>query len=267
MRKYLSFFRIRFVNSLQYRSAAAAGIATQFAWGGLEILAYRAFFQASPESFPMGFGALASYIWLRQALLALYMTWFFENEIFESITKGNIAYELARPIGIYAMRFTRSMANRLSKAVLRCMPILLVAALLPAPYGIGLPADFKAGFWFVITAVLGFLVTVSFCMLIYISAFYTISTLGVRVVATTIADFLGGSLIPLPFLPENIRELFELLPFAAMIDVPFRVYGGDITGNEIYERAALQLFWEIVLTIIGVLLTRRALRRVTAQGG
>ena len=267
MKKYLSFFRIRFVNSLQYRSAAAAGIATQFAWGALELLAFRAFYQTSPEGFPMSFDALASYVWLRQALLALYMTWFFENEIFEAITKGNIAYEMARPIGIYAMWFTRSLASRLSRAVLRCMPILLVAALLPAPYGIGLPPTPAAGIWFIITAVLGFLVTVSLCMLIYISAFYTLSVLGVRIVITTIADFLGGSLIPLPFLPENMQGLLSLLPFASMIDVPFRIYGGDIVGNEIYQRAALQVFWLITLTSLGALWTRHALRRVVSQGG
>ena len=32
MKKYLSFFRIRFIAGLQYRAAAWAGIATQFAW-------------------------------------------------------------------------------------------------------------------------------------------------------------------------------------------------------------------------------------------
>ena len=33
MRKYQAFFRIRFINTLQYRSAAIAGMATQLAWG------------------------------------------------------------------------------------------------------------------------------------------------------------------------------------------------------------------------------------------
>lgn len=33
MNKYLSFFRLRFVNSLQYRSAAFAGIATSSSGG------------------------------------------------------------------------------------------------------------------------------------------------------------------------------------------------------------------------------------------
>jgi ABC-2 type transport system permease protein len=39
MRPYRALFRIRFTNSLQYRVAAFAGLATQFAWGFMYILA------------------------------------------------------------------------------------------------------------------------------------------------------------------------------------------------------------------------------------
>ena len=48
MRKYLSFFRIRFSMGLQYRAAAAAGIVTQFVWGGMEVLVFRAFYPLQP---------------------------------------------------------------------------------------------------------------------------------------------------------------------------------------------------------------------------
>ena len=33
MKKYFSFFWVRFAATLQYRAAAAAGVCTQFAWG------------------------------------------------------------------------------------------------------------------------------------------------------------------------------------------------------------------------------------------
>ena len=42
-RQYTTLFRVRFLAGLQYRAAALAGIATQFAWGGLMVLLYRAF--------------------------------------------------------------------------------------------------------------------------------------------------------------------------------------------------------------------------------
>ena len=94
MKKYLSFFRLRFLMNLQYRTAAWAGIATQFVWGGLEISVFGAFYKTQPEQFPMTFQATVNYIWLQQAFLALFAAWILENEIFESIRDGNIAYEM-----------------------------------------------------------------------------------------------------------------------------------------------------------------------------
>ena len=71
MKKYLSFFRMRFLMGLQYRAAAAAGVITQFTWGFMELLVFRAFYQADASAFPMSFEAVVSYIWLQQAFLAL----------------------------------------------------------------------------------------------------------------------------------------------------------------------------------------------------
>ena len=52
-RKYLAFFRLRFSVGLQYRTAALAGIVTQFVWGSMEVLMFRAFYRSDPGSFPM----------------------------------------------------------------------------------------------------------------------------------------------------------------------------------------------------------------------
>ena len=43
MKKYLSFFRMRFLMGLQYRAAAAAGVVTQFTWGFMELLVDKKF--------------------------------------------------------------------------------------------------------------------------------------------------------------------------------------------------------------------------------
>ena len=73
-RQYTTLFRVRFLAGLQYRAAALAGIATQFAWGGLMVLLYRAFYEADPAAFPMPLQATCSYIWMQQAFLAVCRT-------------------------------------------------------------------------------------------------------------------------------------------------------------------------------------------------
>lgn len=112
MRACFSFFRIRFLAGLQYRSAAWAGIATQFVWGGMTLLLYAAFYKTGADAFPMTFPALASYIWLQQALLALFMTWYFDGEILDAVVTGAVAYELCRPADLYAMWFAKGLAVR-----------------------------------------------------------------------------------------------------------------------------------------------------------
>ncbi|SHO53087.1 ABC transporter permease [Anaerocolumna xylanovorans] len=267
MKKYLSFFRIRFTYGLTYRAAALAGIVTQFAWGALEILMFKAFYDYNRASFPMDFSALTSYIWLQQALLALYMVWFFELELFDLIVSGNVAYELCRPISLYNMWFTRNMATRLSKAVLRAFPILIVAVLLPEPYGLSLPKDTKAAFWFLISLMLAFLVVIAFCMIVYIICFYTISSLGVRLLTSAISELLTGAVIPLPFFPEKLGKVVSYLPFASMQNLPLRIYGGDILGSEIYKGILLQVFWCAALVLTGKWMLSHALHKVTVQGG
>ena len=248
MKKYLSFFRLRFSMGLQYRAAALAGIATQFAWGGMEILVFRAFYEADASSFPMSFSATASYIWMQQAFLALFAAWMIENEIFD-------------------MWFSRSMALRLSRAVLRCFPILIFAAFLPEPYGMCAPASIFHFLLFLITLLLGLMVTVAFCMLVYILTFFTISPDGLRMVFVSAVEFFAGAVIPLPFFPRKLQLLFELLPFASMQNVPLRIYSGSMTEPEMTKAMILQIFWLIVLAAGGRALSIFAEKKVVVQGG
>lgn len=252
---------------LQYRAAALAGIATQFAWGLMEIIIYSAFYKSGADSFPMTMQATASYIWLQQSFLMLFMTWFVENEIVDAIQNGGVAYELCRPIDLYHMWFSRTIANRLASGVLRCFPILLVAFIVPAPYGLVLPPDVVTSLLFLLTIVLGFLVAVSLCMLIYVLTFFTMSPKGLQIFSVTIVDFLSGGVIPIPFFPDGIRRGLELLPFGSMQNVPFRVYSGDIVGGECMEAVLVQVFWLVAITALGKFLCGIAIRQVKVQGG
>lgn len=267
MKKYLSFFRLRFAMGLQYRIAALAGIITQFVWGFMEIMILRAFYRADAASFPMRFSATASYIWLQQAFLAFFATWMMENDIFESIVNGNIVYELCRPISIYNMWFSRSIATRLSRAILRCFPILIVAAFIPYPYGIDAPASPLHFFLFVLTLILGLVVTVSFCLLIYVLTFFTISPQGLRMVFTSSVEFFAGAIIPLPFFPEKVQKFMELLPFASMQNVALRIYSASMSPDEMKKAILLQVFWMFVVIAAGKMLCRLAEKRIRVQGG
>ena len=255
MRPYLSLMKIRYTNDLQYRAAAAAGCATQLAFGLIFILVYYAFYREGGAEFPMEMKAVASYIWLEQAFLALFMGWFFDREILNGIQSGTVAVELCRPVNLYRMWYVKTLAVRFSKATLRFAPILLVAALLPEPIGLSLPASFGAFCLFAVT------------MLVYTATFYTLSPAGITQIAMVTIEFFSGQLLPLPFYPPVLYKICSWLPFASISNVPFRIYSGDLAGGAMAQAIALQAFWLVALTALGSAWNRRALRRVVVQGG
>lgn len=268
MKKYLSFFQMRFHMGLQYRSAVMGVIVTQLPWGLMECLAFRTFQEADPDVFPMEFSAVVAYMWLKEAFYLLFTVWGnVDQELFDLILKGDIAYELCRPVSIYQMWFARVSAARIANAALRCVPIMTVALLLPEPFRLQLPRDLKTLLFFVAAMVLAVGVTVSFCMLVYTAAFFTISPNGLRLFFMSAVEFLSGSILPIPFMPDPVRKVVELLPFAGMMNAPLRIYSGDLAGQAMWKALGLQIFWFVVMVAVGKWLCRMAERRMVIQGG
>jgi len=267
MGKYWSFFKMRLMAGLQYRAAALAGMSTQFVWGAMEILLYRAFWLESPERFPMGMEALSAYIWLQQAFLTLFALWNWEYDILESVKTGAVAYELLRPADLYSMWMARSAANRLARAALRMAPVLVVASLIPAPYGLGLRVSPAVFGLFLLSMALMVLVVCAYSLLVCALTFYLTDPNGIMVLSVAAADLLGGAVVPLPFLPAGLRRFAQLTPFASMQNVPLRIFSGDIPLPEIPGVMGLQIFWITALIGAGYLLTRNGLRRAAILGG
>ena len=267
MKTYLSLIKMRFINGLQYRAAALAGIATQFAFGFMFISMYLAFYRTNPDAFPMEISQIVSYIWIQQAFLGMYMTWLFEMDIFSDITSGQVSYDLAKPFDIYGKWFCQCTARRLSITLLRCFPIIIVGFLLPYPYTMILPPDIIQLIMFLLSSALALSVVVAFSMIIYISTFYTMSSAGMRIVGAVLGDFLAGHILPLPFFPNGFRQVAELLPFAAMQNMPLRIYTGNIAGTDAIGGVFFQIFWLVVLIALGKAWMNRTLKRVVIQGG
>lgn len=171
MKKYITVFRIRFINSLQYRAAAFGEILKSFAWAFMEILAYTALYRTAGNAFPMEFSQTVSYVWMQQILFLMYSVVFGDEEIYTAIGSGSIAYELVRPMGLYGRWFSQSAANRVAFMSVNSLPVLFIAALLPKPYRMVLPQNLMQLLLFLISAVIALGVVVAFAMLMYVSLF------------------------------------------------------------------------------------------------
>lgn len=267
MKKYVMFFKLRFSTGIQYRMASVTALTTQLIWGVMECLAFKAIAEASGNSLPMNYSSIVTYIWLKESLYVLFSTWAKDNDLFAMIENGNLAYELCRPLSIYSMWFSRMTGARISEAFLCCIPILACSFLMPNPYRMTLPVSGGSFMLFLLTLCLAIGITVTFCMLVYMLSFFTISPQGWRMVLTGAVEFLSGNIIPLPFFPKKYLFLVELSPFAYMQNVPFRIYSGDLSGGEVYPYLIKQIFWLLFLMFAGIIVWKQAEKRIVIQGG
>jgi ABC-2 type transport system permease protein len=83
----------------------------------------------------------------------------------------------------------------------------------------------------------------------------------------TISELFAGLVIPIPFFPDFLKPIVNILPFRYMGDLSFRLYSGHIPVNEAIPLILIQIIWIIILVVIGYLLTNKALKRVVVQGG
>lgn len=267
MRAYYSLFKMRLLKGLRYRAAALAGISTQFFWGFIYIMIFEAFYGSTAAVQPISLRELIQVTWLQQSFLVFIMLWYRDPELFNLITSGNIAYELCRPADLYGLWYAKLIAQRLSGALLRCFPIIIIASLLPYPYTFSLPKSPAAFILFLITLILGLILIVAISMLIYISTFYTMSPMGSLLIFSVLGEFFSGLVIPIPLMPEAIKKLTYLLPFRYTSDLPFRLYAGNIGIREGVISIGIQLLWIAILVTLGRLWMKKALRKVIIQGG
>ena len=268
MRVYLSLFKIKFMNNIQYRAAALAGISTQFFFGIVFIMVYLAFYQSSNTiNAPMEWRELVSYLWLNQAFFSLVYIWQKDREFLNMIKDGNIAYELCRPINFYKKWYTTMYGNRIAAVLLRFSPVLLVAFLLPEPYKLYLPISISAFIFFIIALIISSFLVTAIMILFHIITFFTLDERGIMTFLMVTGEIFAGGTIPISFFPSFLQKIAYILPFRYIADLPFRIYSGNVTISNAIPDLIGGVIWLIVVIILGYLLSQKATKKAVIQGG
>jgi len=267
MKFYLSYFKLRFITGLQYRMAAWAGLVTQLFFGLIFIMVYLAFYESGSGDVPMTISQLVSYLWLNQSFFALFNMYCKDGEIIDVIKNGNIAYELVRPKKLYFVWFAKIIGQRLAMVTLRCIPVLVITFFLPSPYKLSLPVSLTSFLLFVLTLITGALLMTAIVTLYHVITLKTLNEKGISNIFAAVAELLSGLVVPIPFFPKFLQVISDYLPFRYMSDLPFRIYAGNISVQEGLFGLIIQVFWVIIIMVMGYLITNKSLKRVVVQGG
>ncbi len=271
MRRYWAVISTRFRMLLQYRAAAVAGIFTQSFWGFVRIMVLEAFYRSNTGASPMNLPEMAAYVWLGQALLAI-LPWNADPEVRSMVRTGSVAYELARPIDLYGMWYARSIAIRTAPTLLRCIPMTIFAMFVLPLIGLGEwrlipPPSVACGLAFAIVVVGAIALSCAFTMLVNLAVLWTMSVDGLTVIAVTLVIVGSGMVIPLPLFPAWSQWIFRSLPFAGMVDLPFRLYSGNIPARDLVWVMLHQWIWVAMLVLLGRWWLSHLTQRMVVQGG
>lgn len=263
MRAYLSAFRMRRKMELQYRGAVLGGVICQVFFGLILVAIYRAMYAGKPQEIPLSH--ITSYVWLQQAFFRMLLA--SDPELTDKIRTGSIAYDLCRPLDLYGFYYVRIMAQKMTGSLLRAVPMLVFAFLLPEGWGLMLPAS-AAGFtWSLAGLFLGLLCV---CALENITMGFTMRTLdarGMQALLNLLMMILAGNILPLTLFPDSWQRVITLLPYAQLLDAPIRLYTGDTPPSAAPGILLLQVIWILLLTGIGILFWRANQKRLEIQGG
>ena len=256
-------FRLRQRMETQYRGAMLGGIVCQVFFGLILIALYRALYASRPQNLPLQ--DVVTYVWLQQAFFR--MLFATDPDLMDKIRTGSIAYDLCRPVDLYGFYFARIAAQKLTGSLMRAVPMLAVAALLPAGWGIALPASLP-GLLLSLTALALGLMCVS--ALENITMGITMRTLdprGIQAMLNMLMMILSGNLLPLTLFPDAWQRVITLTPYAQLLDAPIRLYTGACPPERAFSALILQAAWTVCLVLCGSLLWRRNRRRLVVQGG
>ena len=120
---------------------------------------------------------------------------------------------------------------------------------------------------FAVAIVCTLLLSCALTTLMNITLLWTVSADGATVMLTVLVTLFSGMVIPLPLFPDWAQPVLMALPFAGLVDLPYRIYSRNIPTSELPRVLAHQIFWTATLVFIGRWLLVRGMRRIVVQGG
>ncbi|MFJ8018321.1 ABC transporter permease [Streptomyces sp. NPDC096339] len=250
-----------------YGTATAAGVFTNTVFGFILAYTYIALWDERPGLGGYDQAQALTFVWVSQGLLAAGALFGggFQEEIQERVRTGDIAVDLYRPADLQMWWLASDMGRAGFQLVGRGVLPLVAGSLV---FTLALPADPVRWALFLVSVGLGLVVSFAVRYLLGLMAFWLMDGSGINLVATVVAIFFSGMLLPLTVFPGGFGEFVRVLPWSAILQVPVDVLMGRHAGAGSVVRAlGFQACWALVLLGVGRVLQSAATRKVVVQGG
>ena len=186
-------------------------------------------------------------------------------QIAADIKDGNISQFLLKPIDYLTYRFCLFFSGRVTYLAVTVVPLAIFIFYLRKYFV--LPPSWGMFGWFLIsiglTALLQFFMSYLMAML----AFWVMEVSTFIFILFAFEYIASGHLFPLNILPPALERVLYFTPFPYQLYFPVSVYLGKVTGRELAQGLAVQLFWVVAMYFCARFAWNRGIKKYAAAGG
>ena len=264
MNVYLAFVAKSFQKRMQYRVANLAGLTTNFFFLLVHVFVYTAFYAAHTDPLPLNLNEVITYFVLCQVFFMLMPFFGARSEVTNAIKDGSVALQLTKPVDFHAYWFADECGRACYYLLMRGIPTFLISLIF---FTVAIPTQPIILLAFAASMTIAAFMSAAITIAIFSSAFWTLDTTGISGISYAIITLFSGMLVPIALWPDWLAHIGAWLPFGGLIDVPFSIYLGKITGNAIWIAIGKQLMWVAFFVGCGRVLLRRGFSKLVIQGG
>lgn len=268
MKKYWHVLNIGIQNNLTYRFNFLAR--TVFGFIPLIAILYvwRTIYEGKGSGSTVGSYSLAqmiTYYLLTAIVDALTAVNEDDWQIATDIKDGNISQFLLKPVDYLSFRLCLFFSGRLTYLAVAAIPLAIFSLCLHSYFMF--PPDWTTFLIFLVsvclTALLQFFISFAMAML----AFWVLEVSTFIFILFAFEYIASGHLFPLDILPTALQEVLYFTPFPYQLYFPVSIYMGKVTGQELLQGLALQMFWVAAAYGMARLMWARGIRKYSAVGG
>lgn len=258
---YLAVAKLSFRRQSTYRAAMIAGVFTNTVFGIILASVLLAAFEQSDEIGGLSASGAVTITFVTQGLLVVNGS-FGWRDVADRVRTGDVATDLQRPIDFSLYWMSVFVGASAFAMIGRGVVPLLVGGLL---FELTVPTSALTLIGFVACVFGAAAVASRWWFLVNLTSFWLGGDVrGVIQLAGALQMFCSGALIPLQFFPDAIGEILRRTPFAAMAQLPAEVFLGKVEPVTVL---GAQVVWAATLHAAGVLVLRRATRKLVIDGG
>jgi len=197
-----------------------------------------------------------------RTMITSHIEWGMDYEIRQGVLSTN----LVKPVDMWAFWFIGESAWKVMRA-LWLTPVLIGCLIWLGPTIGTVALSFDRLPVLLVSVILAYVVCFLMKLCLGFVGFWTNDIVGTTTLYEVTANILGGVIVPLALLPDQLRVLAAFLPIQAVYSIPLSLLLSKDTGGGPLVGLATQLGWIVGLWLLALVLWRAGLRRYESVGG